>query len=82
MKSFFKFFKNSILIIVLGFGAIATYCAINAYNKTWTIEDNHFKAIYDDYEDCKLNTMGTGTSDMCDDEKQVKYKNGGVPNEQ
>lgn len=81
MESFLKFFKRTVLIIILILVVIGIYLGTKNYNKTWTIEDGHFKAIYDDYEDCKLNTMGTGTSDMCDDEKQVKYKNGGNSNE-
>ena len=69
MESFLKFFKRTVLIIILVFAVIGIYLGIKNYNKTWTIEDGHFKSIYDDYDDCKMNNYGTGTTDICDDKK-------------
>ena len=31
---------------------------------------------HDDYDDCKMNNYGTGTTDICDDKNQVKYTGG------
>ena len=76
MESFLKFFKRTVLIIILIFVVIGIYLGTKNYNKTWTIEDGHFKSIYDDYNDCKMNNYGTGTTDICDDKNQVKYIGG------
>lgn len=75
MKELFKFVRNSLLVIFLIFIVVGVFLAIKAYNNTWTIEDNHFKTVYDSYDDCMKTNLGTGTTSICDDEKQVKYKN-------
>ena len=76
MESFLKFFKRTFIILILVFIAIGVCLGIKSYNDTWTIEDGHFKSIYDDYDDCMMNNMGTGTTDICDDKNQVKYTGG------
>lgn len=75
MKDFFKYFKITILIPILIFVAIGIYLGIKNYNNTWTIEDGHFKSIYEDYDDCINNNLGTKTNDICDDKNKVKYLN-------
>ena len=81
MESFLKFFKRTFIILILVFITIGVCLGIKSYNDTWTIEDGHFKSVYDDYDDCKKTTLGTGTTEICDDENQVKYKSGGDNNE-
>ena len=81
MKEILKFIRNTLLIIFAIFIIVGICFGIKNYNKTWTIEDKHFKSIYKDYDDCMNNNLGTGTTDICKDKKKVKYKNGGVENE-
>lgn len=54
---------------------IAIICACKAFGNTWTIDDDGFKVIYDDREECLLENYGTGTTEMCDDKTQVIYRN-------
>ena len=81
MQSFLNSFTKTFLFLILFFVVIVVYLGIKNYNNTWTIEGGNFKAIYDDYDECKMNNYGTGTTDICDDKKQVKYKNGNDSNE-
>ena len=67
-------YKLLISLIVIFFLVVGTVCACDAYGDTWTI-DGGFKSIYDDYDDCIRNNLGTGTTEICNDEKQVKYRN-------
>lgn len=80
IQLFLKYIKNIFLVILLLFIAISIYLAIKAYNNTWTIENNHFKSIYDDYDDCMKNNSGTGTTDICKNKNKVKYKNDNYKN--
>lgn len=75
MESIFKIIKNTFLIIIVLFIIICIYLASKAYNNTWTIEDNHFKSVYDDYDDCIKSRLGTATTDICKDKNKVKFKN-------
>jgi len=59
-----------LLIIILGI-----ICACDAFGNTWTIEDGHFKEVYDNIDECKKSNLGTGTTDKCYDDNQVIYKN-------
>lgn len=59
-----------LLIIILGI-----ICACDAFGNTWTIEDGHFKEVYDNIDECKKSNLGTGTIDKCYDDNQVIYKN-------
>lgn len=59
-----------LLIIILGIT-----CACDAFGNTWTIEDGHFKEVYDNIDECKKSNLGTGTTDKCYDDNQVIYKN-------
>lgn len=65
----------AIIIFVVGFIIIAIFCARDAYGNTWTIDNGKFKEIYDDRDDCIKTNLGTGTTEKCDDESQVIYKN-------
>ena len=75
IENAFNGIKIAIFIVIGLFVGIGAVCAYNAYDKTWTIEDKQFKQIYDDYDDCIRNNMGTGTTEICDDESEVIYKN-------
>lgn len=74
LETYFKSIKTWITIIIVLFIAIATYCAYNAYNDTWIIEDGHFKTIYDNRNDCINSNPGSDGTEMCDDETQVIYR--------
>lgn len=75
MKSLLKFIRNSFVVIIVIFVIVGIILGIKSYNDTWTIDKGHFKAVYDDYDDCILNNLGTGTTEQCDDKNQVKYIN-------
>lgn len=75
IENAFKGIKLAVLIGVVLFIVIGAVCAYNAYGDTWTIENNQFKEVYDDYDDCMRNNLGTGTTDKCNDDSQVIYKN-------
>ncbi len=64
------FFLIIILVIVLGI-----VCSCDAFGNTWTIEDGHFKSIYDDLDECLKTNSGTATTDKCYDNTKVIYKN-------
>lgn len=68
-------FAMAIGIFIIIFVVVGVFSAKDAHNKTWTIEDGKFKSIYDDYEDCFRTNLGTQTTDICDDENKVIYKN-------
>ena len=75
METIYKIFKNTLIVFILLFLLIAGYCSYKAYNNTWTIDDGHVKYIYDDYDDCFMNHLGTKTTDICKDEEKVIFKN-------
>lgn len=64
------FFLVIILVIILGI-----VCSCDAFGNTWTIEDGHFKTIYDDLDECLKTNLGTSTTDTCYDSTKVIYKN-------
>ena len=70
----FKSIQTGIAIIVVLFLIVGIYCASNAYGNTWDIEDGNFKSIYDNRDDCIKSNLGMGTTEMCDDETQVIYR--------
>ena len=74
IEMYYKIVQSVILGIVILFIIVGIHCAIDAYGDTWTIDDGKFKSIYDNKEDCMRNKIGTGTSDVCDDETQVIYR--------
>lgn len=76
-----KEFSKLDKFIVYGLGVfigsvliIAGICAYEAHGDTWTIDNGKFKSIYDNREDCIKENLGTGTTEMCDDETQVIYR--------
>ena len=69
-----KSIQTGIAIMVVLFLIVGIYCACNAHGNTWDIEDGHFKSIYDNRDDCIKSNLGTGTTEMCDDETQVIYR--------
>ena len=67
--------RIQILLITAIFIVIGIICAYNAFGNTWTIQDGHFKEVYDNKEECLKSNLGTRTTDKCYDDKQVIYKN-------
>ncbi len=57
------------IIVVLG---IIQAC--KSHDNTWTIEDGHFKTIYDDFDECFRDNLGTGTTDKCYDDNRILYR--------
>ena len=70
-----KGFQIGVALIVITVVVIGIICACNAFGNTWTIQDGHFKEIYDNQEECLRTNFGTRTTDKCYDDKQVIYKN-------
>ena len=64
-----------VLFLLVLFIIVGISCAYDGYNESWTIEDHHFKIIYEDYHECFIENMGTNTTEICDDKNQVIYKN-------
>ena len=75
IDGFVKGIKTSVKIIIIIFIIIAIICSCKAFGNTWTIDDDGFKSIYDDREECINSNLGTGTTEICDDRTQVIYKN-------
>lgn len=75
INEFGKGIQIGFKIIVILFIVVAVVCSCNAFGNTWTIDDGGFKSVYDDRDECIKENLGTGTTEICDDEEQVIYKN-------
>jgi nitrogen fixation-related uncharacterized protein len=66
---------DGIVLIIIIFIVIGAICAYNAYGNTWTVRNGQYKEVYDNKEECIKNKLMTGTTDECDDNSKVIYKN-------
>ena len=75
LDNYVNIVQNVVTIAALLLIVVAISCAIDAHGKTWTIDDGHFKSIYDDKEECIMSNLGVGRAEICDDETQVMFRN-------
>jgi len=73
INSALKGLKLSIIIFVLFFIIFGTISAYKSYGKTWIIKDNKFKSVYNNYDDCMKNNLGTKTTKICKNKNKVYY---------
>ncbi len=70
-----KGFQVAVTLAVTVFIVLGIICACNAYGNTWTVHKGQYKEVYDNKEECIKNKLMTGTTDECDDNSKVIYKN-------
>ena len=75
INSALKGLKLSIILFVLFFIIFGTISAYKSYGKTWIIKDNKFKSVYNNYDDCMKNNLGTKTTIICKNKNKVYYIN-------
>jgi len=73
INSALKGLKLSIILFVLFFIIFGTISAYKSYGKTWIIKDNKFKSVYNNYDDCMKNNLGTKTTKICKNKNKVYY---------